>query len=63
MSASKHMKANTTLKASLITVSFKITPEQMEELRVRARKKRMSISAYLRSVVFPEKKQRARKSL
>ena len=40
----------------MITASFKITPEQMDALRGYAHKKRMSISDYLRAVVFPKKK-------
>jgi len=40
----------------MITASVKLTEEQMDILRRDARKKRMSISEYLRVLMFPEKK-------
>ena len=39
----------------MITASFKVTEDQMHELRGNARAKRMSVSDYLRYAALPKK--------
>jgi len=47
----------------MITASFKITGEQMGDLRERAHARRMTLSDYLRALAFPERKSRKAKLL
>ena len=53
-------RPQTTLRR-MITASFKITGEQMGDLRERAHARRMTLSDYLRALVFPERKPRRAK--
>ena len=49
--------------SNMVTASFKITENQMKELRHAASARRMSISDYLREKTFPKKKEKRPKLL